>query len=84
MRYSIEKSFLIDPLTTSNLIHRDSLTLIKEKKGFNSNLDINILTENRTFWKTVSQGHQIAKTFNEYFVSIPQLKTCLKIKNMKA
>ena len=33
------------------------------------------MTENKTFWKTISQDIEIAKTFNEYFISIP-------IKNM--
>ena len=72
--------------------------LRKKKKEFYSNLNTNILTENKTFWKTVkpfladktnktsritliedektiSQEIEIAKTFNEYFISIP-------IKNM--
>ena len=68
------------------------------KKEFYSNFNTNILTENKTFWKTVKpfladktnktsritliedekticQDIEIAKTFNEYFISIP-------IKNM--
>ena len=66
----------------------------KEKKEFYGNLNTGVLTENRTFWKTVKpflaekskkfskitliednqiipQDKQIAKIFNEYFVSIP-------------
>ena len=72
----------------------------KKKKQFYSNLNTNILTENRIFWKTVklfltvktnrtsritlieeekviSQDHIIAKTFNEYFITIP-IKTMPK------
>ena len=72
--------------------------LRKKKKEFYSNLNTDILTENKTFWKTVkpfladktnktsritliedkktiSQDIEIAKTFNEYFISVP-------IKNM--
>ena len=68
----------------------------KEKKEFYGNLNTSVLTENRTFWKTVkpflaekskkvskitliednqiiSQDKQIAKIFNEYFISIPIL-----------
>ena len=70
--------------------------LRKEKKEFYGNLNTSVLTENRTFWKTVkpflaekskkvskitliednqiiSQDKQIAKIFNEYFISIPIL-----------
>ena len=36
----------------------------RKKKEFYSNLNTNILTEIKTFWKTV-------KPFNEYFISIP-------------
>ena len=67
--------------------------LRKEKKRFCGNLNASVLTENRTFWKTVkpflveksnkvskatfiedneiiSQDKQIAKIFNEYFISV--------------
>ena len=70
--------------------------LRKEKKEFYGNLNTSVLTENRTFWKTVkpflaekskkvfkitliednqviSQDKEIAKTFNEYCISIPIL-----------
>ena len=70
----------------------------RKKKEFYSNLNTNILIENKTFWKnikpfladktnktskitliedekTISQDIEIAKTSNEYFISIP-------IKNM--
>ena len=80
--------------------------LRKKKKEFYSNLNTNILTENKTFWKTVkpfladktnktsritliedektiSQDIEIAKTFNEYFISIP-LKICHRIRNLNA
>ena len=71
------------------------------KKKIYSNLNTNVLTKNRTFWKTdipfladktkkfqnnfdrgrgfIFQNHWIAKTFNEYFISIP-----IKNKIMKA
>ena len=70
--------------------------LRKTKKEFYGNLNTNILSENRTFWKTVkpflseksqktskitlieneeiiSDDKQIAKIFNDYFISIPIL-----------
>ena len=66
------------------------------KKEFYGNLNTNVLTENRTFWKTVkpflsekskkaskitlienekivSEDKEIAKIFNDYFISIPIL-----------
>ena len=72
------------------------VNLLRKAKSFYSNLNASILTENRTFWKTIkpflaekskklskitliegnqiiSQDKQIAKIFNEYFISIPIL-----------
>ena len=69
-------------------------SLLREGKQFYSFLNNNVLTENRTFWKTVksfladktnktsritlieeesiiSKDYLIAKTFKEYFISIP-------------